>query len=336
MPGPGEGVDRVSASTEPAVSFENVYKRFDGKSAVDDLTFRVPRGSVFGLLGPNGAGKTTSIRMLMTILKPDAGSIRVFGSEPSDALKDRIGYLPEERGLYRGMKVLDNLAFFGAIHGLAAQDARRRGREWLSRFHLEDSGERKLQELSRGNQQKIQFIASVLHEPELCVLDEPFSGLDPVNQELMRRTIRELVSAGSCVILSTHLMDEVERVCTHLTLISEGRALVTGELSEVKRRHGTDIVHVEFSGDAGSVAEIPGVREVERIGNTLEIRLETAADPAELLRALVERIAVRRFEVRAPSLHSIFVQLVAGESRRSDANAGGGSRRVSSAEEVVA
>ena len=324
----------MSASTQPAVSFEKVYKRFDGKSAVDDLTFHVPRGSVFGLLGPNGAGKTTSIRMLMTILKPDAGSIRVFGSEPSDALKDRIGYLPEERGLYRGMKVLDNLAFFGAIHGLAAPEAKRRGREWLSRFRLEDVGERKLQELSRGNQQKVQFIAAVLHEPELCVLDEPFSGLDPVNQELMRRTIRELVSAGSCVILSTHLMDEVERVCTHLTLISEGRALVTGELGEVKRRHGTDVVRVEFSGDATSVAEIPRVREVEQIGNTLEIRLETEADPAELLRALVERIAVRRFEVRAPSLHSIFVQLVAGERDRGDAS--GGTRRFPSAEEVVA
>jgi ABC-2 type transport system ATP-binding protein len=326
----------VSAATQAAVSFEKVHKRFDGKSAVDDLTFHVPPGSVYGLLGPNGAGKTTSIRMLMTILKPDAGSIRVLGAEPSDALKDRIGYLPEERGLYRGMKVIDNLAFFGAIHGLPMQEARRRGRAWLSRFDMTDSAERKLQELSRGNQQKIQFIAAVLHEPELCVLDEPFSGLDPVNQELMRRTIREFVAGGSCVILSTHLMDEVERVCTHLTLISDGRALVTGELGEVKRRHGTDVVHVEFSGDAGTVGEIPCVRAFERIGNTLEIRLESGGDPAELLRALVERVAVRRFEVRAPSLNSIFMQLVAGERRRGGANERDGGRHAPSAQEVVA
>jgi ABC-2 type transport system ATP-binding protein len=301
-----------TGAADSAVSFANVTKSFDGKVAVQDLDFRVPRGSVYGLLGPNGAGKTTSIRMLMAILRPETGEIRVLGAEPSAAIKDRIGYLPEERGLYNGMKVLDNLAFFGAIHGLEPRDARRRGAAWLDRLGMLDSAERKLQELSKGNQQKIQFITTALHDPDLFILDEPFTGLDPVNQGLLRDIIHDLVAKGATVCLSTHRMEEVERLCTHLTLIHEGRSVVEGELAEVKRRYGTDVADVEFSGDPGFVKELPGVLGVTRVGNALEIRLAKDRDPSALLADLAGRLAVRRFEVRAPSIHSIFVQLVGG------------------------
>jgi ABC-2 type transport system ATP-binding protein len=191
----------VAVFSELAVLFDSVSKSFAGSAAVRDLSFRVPRGSVFGLLGPNGAGKTTTIRMLMSILRPDDGRIRVFGEAPSDAIKDRIGYLPEERGLYQSMSVIDNLSFFGSIHGLDPNEARRRGRVWLERFRMANVNERKLSELSKGNQQKIQIIATFLHEPDLLVLDEPFSGLDPVNQDRMRDTILTLAAAGTTLII---------------------------------------------------------------------------------------------------------------------------------------
>ncbi len=295
---------------DPAILFENVSKTFAEKPAVSDLSFRVPRGTVYGLLGPNGAGKTTSIRMLMAILHPDRGRIAVLGSPLTDAVKDRIGYLPEERGLYRGMKVLDNLVFFGGIHGLAEDTARRSALEWLDRVNMGDTAAMKLQELSKGNQQKIQFVTTVLHDPELLVLDEPFAGLDPVNQDLMRRTILELRRAGTTVILSTHLMDEVERLCSHITLIHRGRALVEGELDEVKRRHGTDTICLDVAGEVAAIETHPDVVSVARIGKTLEIRLRDGRDSSAFLASVAGRCAVRRFEIRTPSLHNIFVRMV--------------------------
>jgi ABC-2 type transport system ATP-binding protein len=295
-----------------ACHFERVTKRFGGRYAVRDLDLRVPRASVYGLLGPNGAGKTTSIRMLMTILRPDSGSIRVFGEPLTPALKDRIGYLPEERGLYRSMRVLDNLVFFGSIHGLPAADAKRRAGEWLERLTMTRYAGHRLQELSKGNQQKIQFIATVLHSPDLLVLDEPFSGLDPVNQEQMRGIILDLSARGTTLILSTHLMDEVERLCTHLTLVHEGKALLQGALGEVRRRFGGDVVRIDFRGDPTFVRNVPGVADMTRIGNTLELHLGDGADPSQVLAQIAPRLAVHRFEVQAASVHGIFVQLVQG------------------------
>jgi ABC-2 type transport system ATP-binding protein len=299
---------------ELAVLFEDVTKSFAGRAAVRDLGFGVPQGSIYGLLGPNGAGKTTSIRMLMAILHPDAGRIHVLGAEPTDALKDRIGYLPEERGLYGGMKVADNLSFFGSIRGLPARVARERAGRWLERLSLAGDADRKLQELSKGNQQKVQFIATVIHEPELLVLDEPFSGLDPVNQDLMRATILDLAAAGTTVILSTHLMDEVERLCSHLTLIHLGRAIVEGELTDVKPRHGSDTIRIDVDGDAAAIESHPDVARVSRLGRTREVRLADGKDPSAFLASITDRVRVRRFEIREPSLHRIVVDLVgAGE-----------------------
>jgi ABC-2 type transport system ATP-binding protein len=303
----------VAVFSELAVLFDSVSKSFAGSAAVRDLSFRVPRGSVFGLLGPNGAGKTTTIRMLMSILRPDDGRIRVFGEPPSDALKDRIGYLPEERGLYQSMSVIDNLSFFGSIHGLDPNEARRRGRVWLERFRMANVNERKLSELSKGNQQKIQIIATILHEPDLLVLDEPFSGLDPVNQDRMRDTILTLAAAGTTLILSTHQMIEVERLCSHLVLVDAGRALVEGSLAEVKRRHGSDVLHVDVDGDDAALVGHAFVLDHRRSGKTHEIRLRPGCEPSEFLASVAPRVSITRFEVLAPSVHTIFVNLVGAE-----------------------
>lgn len=295
-----------------AVRFRAVRKAFGDLRAVHDLDLAVPRGAVYGLLGPNGAGKTTSIRMLMGILVPDEGAVEVLGASPAD-VKDRIGYLPEERGLYVGMRVLDNLVYFGSLRGLARAEARRRGLAWLERLGMTDKAEHKLQELSKGNQQKIGFAATVLHEPELLVLDEPFSGLDPVNQDLLRRTILDLAAAGTTIILSTHAMDEVERLCSHLTLVHRGRALVDGRLEDVKGRWGADTIRVDAAGDPGVVARHPGVAEARDMGRTVEVRLRPGQDPSAFLADVALAARVQRFEMRAPSLHSIFVRLVSDD-----------------------
>lgn len=300
----------VLSASQNAVRFEGVSKSFAGRAVVHDLDLSVPRGAIYGLLGPNGAGKTTSIRMLMGILGPDSGRIEVLGGRPTAEVKDRIGYLPEERGLYVGMKVIDNLAFFGSVRGLARSEARQRGERWLARLGLVDVASRKLQELSKGNQQKVQFAATVLHDPDLLVLDEPFSGLDPVNQDLLRRTILDLAAAGTTIILSTHLMDEVERICTHLTLLNEGLTLVDGELERVKGRWGVDTLRIDVSDDPRPIERHAWVRECRSMGRTLEVNLEPGRDPSEFLAQVASSARVRRFEVRTPSLHSIFVRLV--------------------------
>jgi len=305
-----DGTARAAAAKDAAVRFDGVVKRFDRHVAVNGLDLAVPRGAVYGLLGPNGAGKTTSIRMLMGILGVDEGRILVLGDEPSDATKDRIGYLPEERGLYPQMKVMDNLLFFGGLHGLRTDEARHAARTWLERLSLREAAPRPLRELSKGNQQKVQFAATVMHAPDLLVLDEPFSGLDPVNQDLMRSTILDLAAGGTTIVLSTHLMDEVERLCSHLTLIHAGHAVAEGSLAAVKHAHGDDTVHLEVDGDASFVASLPGVEAVRRVGRRLEVTLAEGAEPPALLADVVARAPVRHFEVRAASLHSIFVKMV--------------------------
>ena len=295
---------------DPAIVFENVHKGFAATTAVDDLSFTVPTGAVYGLLGPNGAGKTTSLRMLMAILLPDSGTIRVLGTSPGAGLASRVGYLPEERGLYQSMKVIENLEYFTSLRGLTRADARRRGGDWLERLGMSASADRRLQELSKGNQQKIQFITTVAHEPELLVLDEPFSGLDPVNQDLMRRTILDLSAAGTTVVLSTHLMDEVERLCSHLTLIHHGRAVVEGAIGEVRGRWGTDAIRMTVADSGAGLEGHPDVAELTRQGRSLEIRLHEGRDPSAFLADVAPRMRITAFEIQAPSIHSIFVRLV--------------------------
>jgi len=294
-----------------AVRLEGVTKRFAGHTAVDALSLDVPQGGIFGLLGPNGAGKSTTIRMIMNIITPDAGRIGVLGSTGSSReLSSRIGYLPEERGLYKRMKVLNHLAFFGEAKGIPRATARQKASQWLDRLGLADWTQKKVEDLSKGMQQKVQFVGAVMGRPELLILDEPFSGLDPVNQNLFKDVMLELNRAGSTIIFSTHQMDTAEKLCREIGLINRGRMVLNGLLSAIKARLGKNSVLVEVEGDGSFLSGLPGVARVDDYGQYLEIRLHENADPQALLRASIGRVGIRRFEIMAPTLHSIFIEQV--------------------------
>ena len=278
--------------------------------AVRERSREVPEGTIFGLLGPNGAGKTTTLRMTLGIFLPDEGTISVFdGREITDA-KDRIGYLPEERGLYRKMKVGEVLRFFCEIKGVGKDAARKSVDYWLERLGLAEWKEKKVEELSRGMQQKVQFIATIIHQPDLLILDEPFSGMDPVSTTEMKDIVVEQKSAGKTIILSTHIMEQAEKLCDEICLINKGTAVLKGPLSEIKRSHGADSVHIQYSGDGSFIKEMRGVRSVDDYGNYVEIRLARDADPSGLLREMCSRVAVTRFELVEPSLNRIFIEKV--------------------------
>ncbi len=292
------------------VEVEQIVKSFDGVLAVDGVSFSVPAGSIYGLLGPNGAGKTTAIRMIMRIILPDAGTIRVFGDALERVQKSRIGYLPEERGLYKKMKVLDLVTFLGQIKRLDRQTARRRGGEWLERLGLGDSAERKAEELSKGMQQKVQFIVTILHEPELLILDEPFSGLDPVNTNVLKDIILEYRQKGHTVVFSTHMMDQVEKLCEAICLINKGKIVLSGTLASIKERYGENGVTLRFEGDGAFLRDVPGVASLADYGNEVFLRLEPGTDPARVLDAARGRLVVRKYEVASPSIHDIFIEQV--------------------------
>jgi ABC-2 type transport system ATP-binding protein len=292
------------------VEIHDIHKAFDGVKAVDGVTFAIPRGAIYGLLGPNGAGKTTTIRMMMRILLPDTGSISVFGDELKNVNKARIGYLPEERGLYKKMKVVDLLTFFGRIKQMDPGRARSRSVAWLERFDLKDYAERKVEDLSKGMQQKAQFIATILHEPDLIVLDEPFSGLDPVNTNLLKDIILEYHQKGHTVIFSTHMMDQVEKLCENICLINKGRIVLEGTLAGVKEEYGQDGVTLRFRGDGAFLKTLPEVASANDYGNEVFLRLKPGADPARILDEARARLDVQKYEVAAPSIHDIFIEKV--------------------------
>ncbi|HEU4629340.1 MAG TPA: ATP-binding cassette domain-containing protein [Gemmatimonadaceae bacterium] len=306
---------------DPAIEIRNVTKRYDEHVAVRDLSLTVPRGAVYGLLGPNGAGKTSTIRMLLDIIAPDRGEILLFGRRNTDrAVIDRVGYLPEERGLYRKMEVRRVLRFLAALKGVPAREADRRIDAWLERLALKtpekDWGAAKVDELSRGMQQKVQFIGTLLHEPDLVILDEPFSGLDPINAQALKDTVVDLKRAGKTVIFSTHLMDNAERLCDAVCIIARGEKVLDGPIPTVKAEHGQRHVALALDGPAANgVAEVLADRAlVSRIDDSnrfFEIELAPAADPQALLARLVHAGApIRRFELVQPSLHQIFLQKV--------------------------
>ena len=309
-------------TTDLAIEIRNVVKRYAAHVAVRDLSLAVPRGAVYGLLGPNGAGKTTTIRMILDIIAPDEGTITVLGRPSSDAsVMDRVGYLPEERGLYRKMKVKDVLRFLAELKGVPGKEADRRIAEWMERLSLKspekDWGDAKVDELSRGMQQKVQFIGTLLHDPELVILDEPFSGLDPINAQALKDTVVDLKRRGRTVIFSTHLMDNAERLCDAVCIIARGEKVLDGAVSAVKGAHGGRNIALSIDGDAasngvGDVLRDPTlVRRVDDSNRFLEIELAPSADPQRLLRRLVETGAtIRRFELVQPSLHQIFLERV--------------------------
>jgi ABC-2 type transport system ATP-binding protein len=292
-----------------AVTLENVCKSFGAVHAVDNLTVRVPVGSIYGFLGPNGAGKTTTLRMIMNIIRPDSGRIEILGDGQIEQVKDRIGYMPEERGLYRKMTARKVLAYFGAIKGLNEKEITHNVPRWLESIGLADWADKKVEELSRGMHQKLQFAVTVVSNPELVILDEPFSGLDPLNQDLLKNIILEMRNEGKTVIFSTHVMHEAEKLCDFILLINKGKSILDGRLDEIRSGQSAHTVSVELEGDTGFVETLPMVTAVKSEGKRLEVILADA-DTQQFLQALMQRARVRAFEVKVPSLHEIFVNLV--------------------------
>jgi ABC-2 type transport system ATP-binding protein len=298
---------------------DRVTKRFSGHTAVDGLSLTVPPGVIYGLLGPNGAGKSTTIRMIMGIYVPDEGSVSVFGGSGGLEQSERIGYLPEERGLYPKMRVLDVLLFLAEMKGMDRRTARPKALAWLDRLGLGDWKLRKVNELSKGMQQKVQFISTILHDPDLLVMDEAFSGLDPVNAQVLKETVLDLRERGKTILLSTHIMEQAEKLCDSVCIIARGKKLVDGTLAEVKRTHGGKHVLVNFDGARGAADRVFADRQLvakaDVSGQFAELELAAGADAQGILQALVSSGArLSRFELAEPSLNKIFIDLVGPEA----------------------
>jgi ABC-2 type transport system ATP-binding protein len=304
-----------------AIDIRNVAKRYAEHVAVRDLSLQVPRGAVYGLLGPNGAGKTTTIRMILNIIVPDSGTIELFGQPHLvNGATDRIGYLPEERGLYKKMQVRRVLRFLAELKGVPAKVAEARIEQWMERFQLKtaekDWGLAKIDELSRGMQQKVQFIGTLLHDPDLVILDEPFSGLDPINAQALKDTVVDLKARGKTVIFSTHLMDNAERLCDAVCIIARGDKVLDGPVSAVKAAHGSRVIALAVGGESRTaiahiLADRTLVARVDDQNRFYEINLAPGADPQQLLRRVMETGApIQRFELVQPSLHQIFLEKV--------------------------
>ncbi|MCC7264658.1 MAG: ATP-binding cassette domain-containing protein [Candidatus Latescibacteria bacterium] len=295
-----------------AVVLEGVCKNFGDTVALDGLWLRIPTGCICGFLGPNGAGKTTTIRLIIGIFRPDAGQLQVLGHSDPARVKHRLGYLPEEKGLYKKMRVRDLILYFAQLKGMEAGQARQRAGELLATLGLSEWADKKCETLSKGMGQKLQILVSLIHRPELVILDEPFSGLDPLSRDAMRDLILELRREGRTVIFSTHVMEQAEQLCDRVVLIDRGRKLVEGPLEEVRARAGRSVV-VETE-EAVAWEHLPGVARVSAAGRQADLSLAEGADPQRLLAALIGQAQVRRFEVRATSLHEVFVRAVGGQT----------------------
>lgn len=305
-----------------AVSMQGVRKTFGPKVAVEGIDLSIPEGSIYGFIGPNGAGKTTTIRMIMSILFPDQGELSVLGKKSAVESKDRIGYLPEERGIYKKMKVGAFLSHMGRLKGLDNSGLRGRVMEWLERVELADVHKKKCEELSKGMQQKVQFIASVLHEPDLIILDEPFSGLDPVNMRLLRNLIDEQHELGKTVIFSTHVMYQAEQICDHIVMIHQGRKVLDDTLDDIRTRFDPRAIHVDPIGGmtkADDVARVAGVAHVTPVEGSLEVILDEGTDPQSAMRAMLEAMPLNRVEIKRPTLEDVFIEIVTGGKRGHDA-----------------
>ncbi|OLD23842.1 MAG: hypothetical protein AUJ04_10015 [Acidobacteria bacterium 13_1_40CM_3_55_6] len=297
--------------TKPTLVLERVTKRFGGFTAVSDLSLQVRPGRVFGLIGPNGAGKTTTIRMIVNITAPDSGRIELFGQQMNTALQDRIGYLPEERGLYKRMRVGEQLRFFAELKDLRGAEAVKRIDEWLTKLELSAWKDKRTKELSKGMQQKVQFITAVIHDPDLVILDEPFSGLDPVNVDLMKQTILEQKAAGKTIILSTHQMEIAEKLCDDVCMINRAHKVLDGRLREIRRSFSRNAVALQFAGGDGLLNDSSLVANVRQHDEEFEVLMAPGASPQALLKRLVDSGAmVTKFELVEPTLHDIFIEKV--------------------------
>ncbi len=292
-----------------AIAIENVVKRFNGVVAVNDLDLTVPRGSLYGFIGPNGSGKTTTLRMIMHILLPDSGEIEVLGERGTQAARDRVSYLPEERGLYKRMSVRRLLRYYGSIKGARQPDLDRSIDLWLERMELSTWIDKRINDLSKGMAQKLQFIASVLNQPELLILDEPFTGLDPVNVDVLKDAVLDLRKAGTTIVFSTHDMGVAERLCDRIFMIFKGRKVLDGTLDEIQAVYGQDTIRLRTEEGVAALSGLPGIEEINDQGNLQEIRWQ--GDSQALLEAVMARTRVTHFEVIRPSLHDIFVRIAA-------------------------
>src|SRR3972149_1365580 len=289
---------------ENTVEVSHVSKSFNGQSVVRDISFDIASGEVFGLIGPNGAGKTTIIRMLLDIMRPDSGEIRIL--DAADEIKDMIGYLPEDRGLYRRLTIMDTLMYLGALKN---RQSKERTLELLDKMGMLSNRDMKISELSKGMQQKIQIIAAICHDPGFIILDEPFSGLDPVNMKLVKDLIIQLGKEGKTILISTHMMDQVERMCDRILMIHKGSGVLYGSVGEIKSRFGKNTIFLEFEGQLENIA---GVRKINYSGNYAELILEEGADAQNVLKNIVSMVRVNKFEISMPSLNEIFIQVVEG------------------------
>jgi ABC-2 type transport system ATP-binding protein len=296
------------------LAVRDVRKTFGKVRAVDGVSFTVRSGTITGLLGRNGAGKTTTIRMITGIFMPDSGSIDWLAGAKGNEFRDRIGYLPEERGLYKQMKVVELLLFLAEIKGCRPQDTKKKIDHWLERFELLDKRGAKIEELSKGNAQKVQLIGTLLHDPDLIILDEPQSGLDPVNIVLVRNLLHDLRKEGKTILLSTHMMAEAEKMADEIFLIHQGKVVLEGTLDQVRASFGRNTLHIDFDGDGAFLGQLPQVRKASILASSAELSLAEGADTQEILQAAVPRLRIRRFEVMAPSLEEIFIAKVGAET----------------------
>ncbi len=292
------------------LEIRNLRKRYGDHVAVDNLSFSVPRGSVFGLLGPNGAGKTTTIRMVMRIIAADSGTVLLDGQPVDDDRRRIIGYLPEERGLYKKMKVLEHLVYLGTIRGIRPREAKKRSAAWLERFDLAGWANHKVEDLSKGMQQKIQFIGTILHRPPLLILDEPFSGLDPINTRTLKDLLRDMAAEGVTIVLSTHVLPQVDELCSDICLINRARPILYGPLAKVRADYGGNTWRIRSDLAEGELAALPGVITVHPLGDERLLELETGSEPRDLLRALVDCSEVESFTRFVPDLENIFIRAV--------------------------
>ncbi len=296
--------------SDSIVEFSNVTKRFGEHRAVDNVSFVVRQGRIFGLLGPNGAGKTTSIRMLTYILKPDSGSIKMFGQPVGPETQKKLGYLPEERGLYKKMKVGEQLIYLCRLKGFTREKARDRIRYWLKRFGALDWIGQEVSELSKGMQQKVQFVATIAHDPDCLIFDEPFSGLDPINSEMLKEAILELRDAGKTIFFATHRMEQVEQLCDDIALFNKGKLILQGDLAEIRSSYGHNSIRLRFSGDSRFLNDMENIRVNNRSTNYAELRLLEGADDQLILREAQRHVKIHGFELMQPSIQEIFIDSV--------------------------
>ncbi|KAA3615573.1 MAG: ATP-binding cassette domain-containing protein [Calditrichaeota bacterium] len=296
----------------PILEIDNIFKQYGDYIAVNNVSFSVEQGNIYGILGPNGAGKTTTIRMIMNIIAPDSGTVSLFGQEMSDQLKSRIGYLPEERGLYKKMKVKEVLLFLGELHGMKRNTAESSTLKWLEKLQLIDNKDSRVDELSKGMQQKLQIIGTIMHDPDLIILDEPFSGLDPVNVNLVKNIMMDLKNDGKAIMLSTHMMDAAEKLCDDILMINKGNKVLDGDLDQILSQHGKNSVQIEFKGDNKIFDEIAILEKVDHFPNYVEVQLKEGHKTSELLKLIIDKIEVTSLQTMKSSLNEIFISLAGG------------------------